>query len=187
MKTETKVFILLTIHCGLLLVTAALSAYWLLASAPETTSTVIMLAKFKYVLAILALILGMVYFTVGYKKNAYLFYRSYMALFGLDLMISIVSAMSYENIDVIPTIATVLSFASATILATGKDLGKGKSYTLALSLVVCAIVIFVYTWLDKGFVDMELVYVNVTGVLLSLTTLLMVIGKYYDKKMRGAE
>lgn len=187
MKTETKVFLFLTVHSIIMVLAIVLSAYWLLSSAPLATSTLSLLTKFKYVIAIVALLLGVVYFVVGYKKNAYMFYKAYMLLYRLYLALSILAAMSYESIDAIPAIATIIAFSFATILATGKDLGKGKSYTLALSLVICSLVYFVYTWLDKGFIDMELVYMNISGIMLAINTLLMVMGKYYDKKMRGAE
>lgn len=186
MKKETKAFTFLIVHCIVMVTAIALSAYWLINSAPAVTLAQWLL-KAKYIVEIIALLLGNVYFTVGYKKNAHMSYKCYMAFYGLSIMISIISIIMSEKIDLISLVITAALFATAIILAAAKDLGKKKSYSLGLELIIFSAALFVCMWLDKGFIDMELVYMNISGIMLATTTQLMIMGKYYDKELRGTK
>lgn len=140
--------------------------------------------------ALLALISGFIYIISGYKKNAAAYYKGYVWILliaeGIAMCVSISNGTNY--IVKFVKMATVVLF---TILATGKDLGKKKSYSLAGTLFVIEVALLVRSLIKflPGIDATLLPYIfePIEHVVLTITTIFMVCGKYIDKESRGAK
>lgn len=76
-----------------------------------------------------------------------------------------------------------------TILTVGKDLGKTKSFTLVGFILLGKIIILVSTLSSMktiGLLETAVIVDLIGQIILTITTGLMVCGKYLDKDLRGA-
>ena len=152
-----------------------------------TTKTIIYIQS---IAALCALISGFLYMANGYKKNAVAYYKGYswilLAAEGLAATRAISFAPSY-----IAKLAWILAIILFTILATGKDLGKTKSFSIAGLLLVIECGLFIYSTVSViSFVSVETIaYIidPIEHIILTITTAFMVCGKYLDKESRGAK
>ena len=143
----------------------------------------------SYIAEIIALISGIIYLAFGYKKNAAVYYKAFMVI-----LVIVQAIICYRQMvgEVSPraAILSIIPFIMLVILATGKDLGKAKSYIIAAILLVCRLIILVLdisvfgAMLNTGF---SIICFAVSDVLLAGTTFFMVTGKYLDKTERGTK
>ena len=139
---------------------------------------------------LLALVSGFIFIVNGYKKNAAAYYKGYVLILLIAEAITTCVAITYDASYLIKfaRIAAVILF---TILAVGKDLGKRKSIIISVALLVIEIAILANT------IVLILPYLSATSipylfdpighVILAITTIFMVCGKYIDKDSRGAK
>ena len=148
------------------------------------------------VLPIVAIIFGLYYFFNGYKKNAAVYYKLFMAFFILDFGFSMFYGMINSLYDMYSAILDLVCFTCIVLLYCGKDLGKTKSSALAIIIVATRIIKLVIslTVYSKATIDMfsimglfTLMIKSITNVLLAGSAGLMVYGKYKDKEARGAK
>ena len=139
--------------------------------------------------AIFALISGILYLVKGYKKNAATYFKGYVwiALIA-DMFATIVGITNIGSYFLKAVWAVGLILLA--ILATSKDLGKTKSYAIAICIFICkAILLGVtlsgYSILGPAFIPV--VFDAVAQIILTVTTSFMVCGKYIDKDSRGAK
>ena len=139
--------------------------------------------------ALLALISGFIYIISGYKKNAVAYYKGYVWILLIAEGIAACVAISYGNSYIIKfaKMACVILFA---MLATGKDMGKKRSYNIAGILLIIEVALLVH-YLIKYLpgIDATLlpyIFEPIEHVVLTITTIFMVCGKYIDKESRGA-
>lgn len=137
--------------------------------------------------AILALLSGFIYFIKGYKKNAAKYFKGYVWIAVIaDMFATIV------GISEVPSYFIKIIWASSlvflVILATGKDLGRENSFTLAILIFLCKFILLVSAVLNStilGVAYIPVVLDIVAQLILTITTTLMVCGKYLDKASRG--
>lgn len=138
---------------------------------------------------VLAFTFGALYYYLGYKKNAYPFYKGFMwstvAYFG----VSIISIFITNNsAPVLPVICYFVSYALAIILAVGKDLKRNLTFVLAIILLVSTIIPFVVVLIDSGSLGNSskyLICVSIARILLAFNAITYAAAKYLDKKERG--
>ena len=147
------------------------------------------LRMISYISEIIALISGIIYLAFGYKKNAAVYYKVFMVI-----LVFVQSIICYRQMvgKVSPraAITSIISLLMIAILATGKDLGKVKSYSIVSILLICRLLIVVFdinafgAMPDTGF---TIISFAISDVLLAGTTAFMVLGKYLDKEARGTK
>lgn len=153
---------------------------------PDTT-----LRTVTYVAEIVALFLGGLYLLFGYKKNAAVYYKAFMVILVIAQAI-VCYRQTVSTISILPSavILNIISLIMLVVLATGKDLGKARSYLIVTILLVCRLTILTLDIIyfrgatNTGF---SVFSYAVSNVLLAGTAAFMVTGKYLDKAARGTK
>lgn len=149
--------------------------------------TDIVVSLLQSVSAMLALFSGFIYFIKGYKKNAAAYFKGYVWVAVIADMFATVAGIT-EVPSYLIKIVWAASLIFLVILATGKDLGRENSFTLAILIFLCKFVILVSATLNStilGLAFIPVVLDIVAQLILTITTTLMVCGKYLDKASRG--
>lgn len=146
-----------------------------------------------YGLFIVGLIYGLIYVFSVYKKDAAKYYKSFMIIYAVLSIYSIISKICNNNAiglktvsSFLTTILSIISTICIIILAFAKDLGKTKSYSVALAnlfiILISTILGFIFnsTFITK-------VEVWLPRIMLSIITYIFVCAKYIDKESRGAK
>ena len=142
------------------------------------------------VATVCALVSGFLYLIHGYKKNAAAYFKGYVWILliaeGIGACVAIKNGNSY--IIKFAKMACVILF---TMLATGKDMGKKRSFSIAGTLLVIEVALLIH-YLIKYLpgIDATLlpyIFDPIEHVVLTITTIFMVCGKYIDKETRGAK
>ena len=148
------------------------------------------------VFIILAMIAALVYVFGGFKKRGAKYYSLFIYLFALSEFVSIIFAASIAEEDtsksLVGVILRVALFGILLVLASAKDLGKTKTYTLGIILLVTDLVMFIAS-LVMNFTgngsSTGVIFAIRTGsnLFLSFSLLVMMIEKYADKASRGSK
>ena len=85
---------------------------------------------------VIALVLGLVYLIMSYKKNAASFYKAFMWILVISEIIESVSISNTFALTVADVFRININLVLFTLIAGAKDYGKKNSYLLALCLVV---------------------------------------------------
>ena len=152
------------------------------------------LRSVSYITEIIALISGIVYLAHGYKKNAAAYYKAFMII----LVVSQALFIYRQLIGIAPqdaltsnlvAIFNIIPLIMLTILATGKDLGKTKSYIVVAIIFACRLGIVILDFAVKGVFNTPstIFSFRVSDILLAATAFFMVTGKYIDKAERGTK
>lgn len=149
------------------------------------------LIKIDVIVCIISLIFGLLYSLFGYKKDVAKYYKTFMILYVLSSLISVLVPI----IDTINGNITITNIAfaifgiiiliCACMLAFGKDLGKGKSTNLFLIVLsICTIKIL---W--NLVIESPLAYSSASFAYLiqAFIVCVLVTGKYKDKQARGSK
>lgn len=150
------------------------------------------------VLVILGLLSGMYYSISGYKKDDAKYYQLFMYIYVFillcDLMFALYFALinrndatsSWNNVNTTTSVIKLIPLLCVTTLAFGKDLGKNKSFILAIvSFVAVLGSIIAEVLVYNDFIQYSGIYLGF--LMLSCTTVVFVAGKYADKKERGTK
>ena len=183
MKKETKGLIILLIHLVLTISISLFSIYALVSFHNDLTSINDLLFKVCCLLGIAGLILSFIYFLVGYKKNAYKYYRVFMLINTVEI---IISTLLFKTLPFYIILLNLVAFSMIIFLALAKDLGKAKSRVLSIVLVVSKAIMFAYYYIQQ-YTDYSLFILLACELMLAATAALMVAGKYFDKDLRGAK
>ena len=143
-----------------------------------------------YITEIIALISGIVYLAYGYKKNAAIYYKAFMVILVIAQAVfcywQLLGVIAPEPLTAgIVAILNIVPLIMLTILATGKDLGKTKSYIIVAIILACRIGTIILDLVALGFGP--IIYFRISDVLLAGTAFFMVTGKYLDKAARGTK
>ena len=148
----------------------------------------IIIAVFQTTTAIFALISGILYLTHGYKKNAVSYYKGYVWIILVNEIFSTISGTFDESYFL--KFVWIIDLVLLTILTVGKDLGKTKSFTL-VGFILLGKTILLIDFVGKiqilGSIGVNAMLGMVGQLVLTITTGLMVCGKYLDKESRGAK
>lgn len=182
---ENKKYLPLKIgHIILIVAGIVLYAATLLLFGQGTTA----LMKTSTVLNIVALAAGFVYLSMGYKKNASVYYKTFMWLLVLSEIIENTAIFSMGTSSALNALECILALVLFVLLAGAKDYGKTKSNIIAITLVGINIyaVISLISMLDQfGAMGTAVMFDQIGQLVLASTTALMVCGKYIDKTERG--
>lgn len=143
-------------------------------------------------LLIVALAFGFIYSLKESKKSAANYYKMFMIIYTLMSLLDIVMFFFLsEYVDTFNTIGYIVicmrlvAFICIAALALVKNLGKNNSNTLAGTLFLINIVLFVICAFDKNQTGTYIM--SFSNLLLSFTTYLLVNAKYFDKQSRGTD
>ena len=184
---ENKKYLPLRIvHYALMLVAFGFALF----SFIKTSSTYPFLANLSVISLMAALIIGLIYAVLGYKKQDAKYYKTSMWAYLISASLHFVCIIS--SLTMLPGYAFlyVIALILITMLATCNDLGKQKSYIVAVGLVLCKIITFLVD-LFAGFnpetIELGVISNSLTYIMLAGNAMLMVAGKYVDKDARGAK
>lgn len=142
------------------------------------------------VLNILMLAFGLVYLLMNYSKNAAIIYKFYFAVLyvGTFVQAILLPSAPYFNSTYLLAL-NLIALSAIAVLSIASDLGRNNSLILVSLFILCRVALFVIfisnTSID-GSAVIGVISSGVSNLLISLTTGYMVLGKYTDKKDRGA-
>lgn len=143
----------------------------------------------SYIAEIIALISGIVYLAYGYKKNAAVYYKFFMVILVIGQAI-ICYRQTVGTFPIMPSAAilNIISLIVLVILATGKDLGKSKSYLIVAILLACRLIALILDIIVfSGATIFSVISHAASNVLLAGAAAFMVTGKYLDKDSRNTK
>ncbi|MCQ2450973.1 MAG: hypothetical protein MJ080_03240 [Clostridia bacterium] len=174
----TVVFIVVCLGALALNVIAASKAYVSSLSADNLlTDTVLMI---NYITNVLAFLFAVLYGFYGYGKNAAACYSFVLISMLFTDFISVLATVG--NKILIPTAMGVISVACLSVLFMAENLGKKKSYTLAIVLCITYIVRTIVFICQNAF--SKSYNAIVTNIAFALVCIVLVYAKYKDKKLR---
>ena len=142
-------------------------------------------------LNILMLAFGLVYMLMNYSKGAAIVYKCFFVALFIGTFIQTVYLSSAPNSpSAYRTVLQLIPVAAIAILAAAKDLGKKNTIFLTIVFVLCRVISLISAIVDLshfGTAAFGVLSANISNLLISLTTGVMVIGKYLDKTERGAK
>lgn len=152
------------------------------------TTSAFVIGVLPTVIAILALISGFIYLVHGYRKNAAAYYKGFVWILLIKEIMTTVAGniMGTSLLMYVRVIDLVL----LTILTVGKDLGKTKSFALVGFILVGKLIVFINYLITLQSLGLGVTVraIDLIGqIILTITTGLMVCGKYLDKEARGAK
>lgn len=130
----------------------------------------------------IALISGIIYMILRYTKKGNVLYKIFMYAFVLTLAMNALLTMTFGSGSMLISIIIIAILVLSAILATGKDLGRIKTFIIAALLLIGQIVMIVISIKNEVFV-----LADVTLFILILEACLMVFAKYRDKALRGTK
>ena len=144
---------------------------------------------FDLVVGVFAYIAALFYLISGYKKDAARYYKIFMTMVLITTVITAINVMGNNKANLLTSTLIILLVVLTTIMATGKDIGKIKSYYIAIGVVFIQILLIVemIVEFDTSFILFRdaLLY-SFCKLVLFVTAGLLVAGKYSDKDSRGA-
>ena len=148
------------------------------------------LSKACDVFSIITVVFAVLYALNGYKKNASLYYRLFMLLYGITTLVSLIfdiyATVSY-SVGFNPTnLIRPIIFVCGFMLAAGINLGRNVSCILAYAIVICEAVALIYT-LAVYIGEFSTVSKAIMYFALACITCIFVIAKYDDKISRGSK
>lgn len=187
-----KYFPLKMVHLIIMVIGIALYIFSILqirnnSFGDASTTVIVYIQSFA---ALCALISGFLYMLNGYKKNAAAYYKGYVWILLIAEGVAATHAISFAP-SYFAKLAWILVIILFTILAVGKDLGKEKSFTISGILLAIEIGLFIYSIVSViSFLSVKTIaYIidPIEHIILTITTMFMVCGKYVDKESRGTK
>ncbi len=126
---------------------------------------------------------GAVYMIFGSRKAVANFYKAFIALFIITLLLRIVIAF-IDGISPLQAICSIVSLICLLGLEFVKDLGKDKTAILYAILFVSEVIMALPLFLTK---DPQTIVSAITNLLILGTFGLMITFKYIDKASRGRD
>lgn len=139
-----------------------------------------------------ALVLSIVYFVKGYKKDAAKYYKSFMLLQASTFVIEYAFSTFIPSVDTsgIYEAFSLILYGNTLLLAVAKDLGK----KVTISLASFNLVVYTFTFIGSFFEAYPTPIAKTDSILMTTTwfslagiTLLMTIAKYIDKEKRNTK
>ena len=129
------------------------------------------------------LFFGAIYMIFGSKKQVANFYKAFIALYIISLLLRIVISF-VDGISPLQAICSIVSLICLLGLEFVKDLGKDKSAMLYATLFVSEVIMALPLFLTK---EPQIVIAGLTSLLMIGTFGLMITFKYIDKASRGRD
>lgn len=185
-KNYNKIKKILTILCAVFLVFAIVACGYVFVASGDLLS-----AKVDACITIVEVILVLVYSLNKFKKDTNDVYR---LIFGFSAFTYIVETLfcyfdgdvySYYFSSPIEVVIQLILYGNMLLLAFGKDLGKRFSIVLASVNVAVYLVVGIIIFVAKYDTLTLVMYSEWT--VLGIIYLLVVLGKYTDKELRGTK
>ncbi len=189
---ESKKYLpLKIIHLILLAAAEILCIAAIVTSLSDASASGSLLGNICHVLEFLCLGTGITYFLRGYKKSAASYYKFFMYTFLVVVFVQTVKHMvELGNINIYKACLYLIPLVMITTLAVAKDLGKTKSYIVAVILLISYVIPFAFAIplaINQNLISaIGLLSSDIANIIIAITSLLMVAGKYIDKTERGA-
>ena len=132
---------------------------------------------------VVCLFCGAVYMMFGSKKEVANFYKAFIAMFIISLLLRIVNSF-IDGISPLQAICSIVSLICLLGLEFVKDLGKDKTAILYAVLFVSEVIMAIPSFLTK---QSQTIVSAVTSLLILGTFGLMIAFKYIDKASRGRD
>lgn len=132
---------------------------------------------------VLCLFCGSVYMIFGSKKSVANFYKGFIAMFIVTLLLRIIISF-VDGISPLQAICSIVSLICLLGLEFVKDLGKDKTAILYAILFVSEVIMAIPLFLTK---QTQLITAGLTSLLILGTFGLMIAFKYIDKASRGRD
>lgn len=188
---ESKKYLpLKIIHLILLAAAEVLCIAAIVTSSGDKSASGSILGSLCHILEFLCLGTGITYFLRGYKKSAASYYKFFMYTFLVMVFVQTVRHMvELGSLNIFNACLYLIPLVMITTLAVAKDLGKTKSYIVAVILLISYIIPFAFAIplaMEKDLIAaIGLLSSDIANILIAITSLLMVVGKYIDKTERG--
>lgn len=147
------------------------------------SSSNVLQAHLANILILLALASALIYCLFGFQKIDSGFYKLFITVYGLSILCSIYNETVLQK--PIISICWALIFGAVCVLGIAKDLGKIKS--ICASVVAFAASIFPLVGSIVSGVRIEIVFLRIICILMTVILNLMVLAKYTDKAERGTD
>ena len=140
---------------------------------------------------IIALLFGLIYAIKGYQKKSAKLYKTFMIMFYISSLISLVvpillglndEAANFTSI-LITTVFNLVIVICSCILAIGKDLEKKFSMTLSYLILVSSLIKIVIAFVVAS--PIQTICICVSNIYLACMLCAFVAIKYMDKETRG--
>lgn len=144
---------------------------------------------FKYLsiaTAIVAALSSFIYFFKGGSKESAKWRNIFCIMLTISLFFSFIKSIQ-SNKGVINAICLLLTAVIAGYLAIAKDLGKSKSITLAIVVVLLQVITIIPMFSSGKIIGATKLLGIISSTLLVLLLLSTTYTKYLDKEQRGAE
>ena len=131
---------------------------------------------------------ALLYFLSGYKKNAAVFYKSFIFITVLCLIAMITGHLFLPNHSLLPVFLHAQAAACILVLGIVKDLGRKKSCYLFCVILACTVVTSVLTFMSAnnyGSLNFCLICSAISHMLIIGTMGIMITAKFIDKAARG--
>lgn len=138
------------------------------------------------IITCIAIIMALVYCFMGYKKNAAAYFKAFSIAGTLIQMVYLYAmATKFDNVLTakITFCVSLISYASWSMLAVNKDLGKTKSCWLSGIIMFLSVVVAMLQTPNGTYYILK----SCTVVLVSVFLFVMVYAKYQDKTDRGTK
>lgn len=149
-------------------------------------STISIVLSFIFIVTCVA---GLIYALYGYKKNAAMYYKTFMFFFSItNIMQAVTDIIKTKDMSFESNISGVLRIVIciiALILTFAKNLGKSSSMTLAYVMLITGSVNIIRLFVLYHS-DLPLFISNIRDLSMIVIGFLFVIEKYIDKESRGA-
>ena len=126
---------------------------------------------------------GAIYLIFDYKKSMAGFYKAFVALYILSLLIRIISSL-VNGASLLPTACSIVSLVALVALEFLKDLGQDNSSKVYAVLFVSELISALRVLFVGNMADFAKA---ISGLLILGTFGVMITFKYIDKKSRGSK
>jgi len=149
------------------------------------------LVKGVIVCSVVALLAVFAYVLLGYTKKAAGLYKIFMVLFLLSSILALVESARYDVFSLLPLLLGVVVSAILVVLTFWANVGKKGSFILSALLLVCEIVLVLWSMLVlpniMPAIQQSIFFNSLAALVMALTAGVMVLAKYADKAARGRD
>lgn len=143
------------------------------------------LYKIEAACDVLALILALVYFINGYRKDYAKYYKSAMLLNATNALIVTVLSI-FENKGIVLVILCTICFGLFSALAILNSIGEKISILICIIALIIRCTGFISLYSNFNILSIDSLLI-LARIVLALITLIATIAKYDDKKARGTK
>jgi len=133
---------------------------------------------------ILALVCGIIYIVKGTTKKAASWLKYFEGFEGIAMLASVARVASIGK-STLSVVLTAFAFGLLCILCYAENLGKKRSYTIGIMLVIIEVIKIIKAFTTT--LRFSRILVQCTQLLIIVVLVLLLTYKYKDKEARGAK